>query len=161
MIRIAERRDIPAMTEIYNEQVRNGTATFDLEECSIENRTAWFEAHTDRYVLLVDEREGEIAGYASLSQYRVKPAYDPTVELSVYVAPQFRRQGVGRGLMEDLLARARADESLHTVVSVITEGNAVSCRLHESLGFVHCGTVREAGRKFGRWIGIETYQIMV
>ena len=161
MIRIAERRDIPAMTEIYNEQVRNGTATFDLEECSIGNRTAWFEAHTGRYVLLVDEREGEIAGYASLSQYRVKPAYDSTVELSVYVAPAFRGQGVGRGLMKALLARARADESLHTVVSVITEGNAVSCRLHESLGFTHCGTVREAGRKLGRWIGIETYQIMV
>ena len=161
MIRIAERRDIPAMTEIYNEQVRNGTATFDLEECSIGNRTAWFEAHTGRYVLLVDEREGEIAGYASLSQYRVKPAYDSTAELSVYVAPAFRGQGVGRGLMKALLARARADESLHTVVSVITEGNAVSCRLHESLGFTHCGTVREAGRKFGRWIGIETYQIMV
>lgn len=161
MIRVAERRDIPAITEIYNEQVRNGTATFDLEECSIENRTAWFEAHTGRYVLLVDEREGGIAGYASLSRYRMKPAYDPTAELSVYVAPAFRGQGVGRGLMEALLARARADEDMHSVVSVITEGNTASCRLHESLGFTHCGTVREAGRKFGRWIGIETYQIFV
>lgn len=161
MIRIAERRDIPAMTEIYNEQVRNGTATFDLEECSVENRTAWFEAHTGKYVLLVYEREGVVAGYASLSQYRVKAAYDSTVELSVYVGAAFRGQGIGRALMEALLARARADERLHTVVSVITEGNAASCRLHESLGFTHCGTVREAGRKFGRWIGIETYQIMV
>ncbi|MBR3867184.1 MAG: N-acetyltransferase [Butyricicoccus sp.] len=161
MIRIAERRDIPAMTEIYNEQVRNGTATFDLEECSVENRTAWFEAHTGKYVLLVYEREGVVAGYASLSQYRVKAAYDSTVELSVYVGAAFRGQGIGRALMEALLARARADERLHTVVSVITEGNAASCRLHESLGLTHCGTVREAGRKFGRWIGIETYQIMV
>ena len=161
MIRKAERRDIPAMTEIYNEQVRNGTATFDLEERSIENRTAWFEEHTGKYVLLVDEREGQVTGYASLSQYRVKPAYDSTAELSVYVAPVFRGKGVGRALMEALLARARADETLHTVVSVITEGNAVSCCLHESLGFTHCGTVREAGRKFGRYLGIDTYQIMV
>ena len=130
MIRIAERRDIPAMTEIYNEQVRNGTATFDLEECSVENRTAWFEAHTGKYVLLVYEREGVVAGYASLSQYRVKAAYDSTVELSVYVGAAFRGQGIGRALMEALLARARADERLHTVVSVITEGNAASCRLH-------------------------------
>lgn len=161
MIRPAERRDIPAMTDIYNEQVRSGTATFDLEERSIGNRTAWFEEHTGKYVLLVYEAEGVVAGYASLSRYRVKPAYDSTAELSVYVAPAFRGRGIGHALMEALLARARADESLHTVVSVITEGNTVSCRLHESLGFVHCGTVREAGRKFGRYIGIDTYQIMV
>lgn len=160
MIRKAERRDLPAMMEIYNEAVRNGTATFDLEERTLEDRTQWFEAHTGKHVLLVCERDGQVAGYASLSAYRLKRAYDSTAELSVYIAPAFRRQGIGRALMEALLRAARENPEIHTVVSVITGENEASVRLHKSLGFTYCGTVREAGKKFGRYLGIDTYQIM-
>lgn len=161
MIRKAEKRDIQRITEIYNEVVANSAASFDLEEKSLDDRTAWMEAHKGNHPLLVYEVEGTVAGYASLSSYREKKAFDSTVELSVYLDESFRERGIGTKLMEAILREARNRDDIHTVVSVITAGNEVSKKLHESFGFCYCGTVMEAGYKFGRYLDIETYQLIV
>ena len=111
--------------------------------------------------LIVAEEKGEIAGYATLSTYREKEAYKSTVELSVYVSPNHRRIGVGTKLMEEILHLARNDESIHTVVSVITSGNAASCRLHEKFGFTFSGTIKEVGIKLGKYVDIDNYFLIV
>lgn len=161
-IRIAEREDIPALLEIYNYEVEFGVATFDVQPKSLEQRTEWFEAHNvGNHPLIVAEVEGNVAGYASLSSYREKEAYKSSVELSVYVSPDYRRQGVATALMEAVLQMAREDESIHTVVSVITGGNEASVKLHERFGFTFCGCMKEVGVKFGRYLDIVNYQLMV
>ena len=154
-IRTAERRDLSAMLDIYNYEVKNGTATFDVEPRAGAVGEAWFAA------LLVAEEDGKVLGYASLSPYRDFDAYLQTVELSVYVAPESRGRGIASALMEAVLRLAREDAGTHTVVSVIAGGNAASVRLHEKFGFTYSGTLHEVGLKFGRYLDIVNYELRV
>lgn len=161
-IRTAVRSDVKRLLEIYNYDVLHGTATFDLNPKNIQEWTVWFESHNrDHHPLLTAEIDQEIAGYASLSPYRDKEAYKATAELSVYVDYRYRRMGVARALIDGILTQARREGGLHTVISVITEGNEASVRLHREFGFEYCGTIREAGMKFGKKLSIVHYQIML
>lgn len=162
MIRKAETQDIPALLEIYNYEVKNGVATLDINEKTQAQWTEWFLRHNIKnHPLIVLEENGVIKGYASLSSYREKEAYSSTVELSIYVHPRFRGQGAGTALMNEILNMAREDKTVHTVVSVITSGNAASERLHDKFGFSFCGKIKEAGIKFGEFVDISNYQLIV
>lgn len=161
-IRKAEERDLQALLDIYNYEVLQGTATFDYTPKTIEQQQQWLLAHNvGNHPLIVAEEAGSVMGYASLSSYREKEAYRATVELSVYVAPGFRRRGVATALMTEILRMAREDPDIHVVVSVITSGNQVSCRLHEKFGFTFCGRIPEAGIKFGQYLSIDNYSLQV
>ena len=154
-IRIARREDLEQLLEIYNYEVVHGVATLDLQPKTLEDWAMWFDVHNvDNHPLLVAEQDGRVAGYASPSSYRAKEAYRSTVELSIYIHPDFRRQGVATSLMEAILDEARQDPRTHTVVSVITDGNEASRKLHEKFGFTYCGAIREVGMKFGRYLDI-------
>lgn len=161
MIRRAEQKDISKLRDIYNHAVINSTATFDLEIKSIENRKKWFLDHTGKYALLVYEMSGETVGYASLSPFHTRKAFDATVELSIYIDKEYRGHGIGKELMEEIISIAKQDWSIHTIVSVITEGNEISYHLHEMFGFQFCGEVKEAGYKFGRYLGVRYYQLIL
>ncbi len=162
IIRKPTRQDIPALLEIYNYEVENGVATLDINNKTLSDWTEWYDGHNiENHPLIVAEHEGVVAGYATLSSYRAKEAYRSTVELSVYVSPHFRQMGVGTALMESIINLAREDDSIHTVVSVITSGNKASCRLHEKFGFTFCGTIKEVGMKFGRYVDIDNYCLIV
>lgn len=161
-IRTAEEKDMPELLAIYNYEVEHGAATFDLNPKTMEERLIWFKEHNvDNHPLIVAEEDQKAVGYASLSPYRDKEAYQATVELSLYVACDYRRRGIAGELAASILRTARERDDIHTVISVITGGNEASIRLHERLGFVHCGTIREVGVKFGKLLDIENYQIMV
>ena len=162
IIRIAEEQDMPRLLDIYNYEVLNGVATFDLHPKSMEDRMGWFLEHNkDNHPLIVAEEDGRAVGYATLSPYRDKEAYAATVELSVYVDPAYRRRGVARRLMADILAEARGRDDINTVISVITDGNEASVKLHEEFGFVYSGTLKAVGEKFGRKLDVVNYQLMV
>lgn len=161
-IRTAKKEDISALLSIYNYEVLNSTATFDLNEKSIEQWTDWFYAHNvGNHPLIVAEVEGEVAGYASLSGYREKEAYKSTVELSVYVHNEFRRRGIATALMEEIIRMAKEDSSIRTVVSVITSENEVSEKLHYKMGFAYCGTIHKVGEKFGKFLDISNFELQV
>lgn len=161
-IRKAERKDIPALLEIYNYEVLNGTSTLDINPRSLEQWTLWYENHNIKnHLLIVAEEKGAVAGYATLSSYREKEAYSSTVELSIYVHPEHRCKGIGSLLMGEIINMAKADETVHTVVSVITSGNAASERLHEKFGFTFSGTIKEVGMKFGKYLDISNYYLIV
>lgn len=162
IIRVAKEQDVPEMMEIYNYEVLNGVATFDLNVRNLEERMEWFRQHNvGNHPLIVAEQDGQVAGYASLSTYRDKEAYAATVELSVYVAPSFRRQGVARQLIAHILEDARSRDDIHTVISVITAGNEASVKLHKEFGFVYSGILYEVGEKFGEKLDVVNYQLMV
>ena len=146
-IRVAEQADLPALLQIYNEEVLHGTATFDLHPKTLAERQVWFDQHNqDNHPLLTAELDGMIAGYASLS---------------VYVAKFAQRKGVASALMQEILAIAQIDVRIHSVVSIITGGNAASERLHEKFGFQRCGMLKEMGKKFGRYLDVVYYQLLV
>ena len=162
IIRKPVREDIPALLGIYNYEVENGVATLDINKKTLTEWEKWYDNHNiENHPLIVCEAEGEVAGYATLSSYREKEAYKSTVELSVYVSPCYRKKGVGTLLMNAIISMAKEDESIHTVVSVITAGNEASRSLHEKFGFTFCGTICEVGEKFGRYVDIENYSLRV
>lgn len=148
------------MMEIYNEAIRTTTATFDMEPKTYENRVEWFAEHTGKYLLVVFEKESQIAGYASLSKYRERAAFSESVELSIYVGAEYRHQGIGKALMEYMLSYAEKRGDIYTVLSLITGENKASIRLHEQSGFRFCGRIQGAGKKFGRYLDLDVYQWM-
>ena len=174
-IRKGRREDVPALLDIYNYEVINGTATFDLQPKTLAERMEWYEEHqTEAHPLLVAELPAQqeqdygsdpaqtiVAGYVTLSSYRPKEAYASTAELSLYIAPACRGRGVATALMQAILQSARECPELHMVVSVITGGNAASIHLHEKFGFVHCGTLREVGFKHGAYRDIDHFLLEV
>lgn len=161
-IRYAKESDMPQLLDIYNYEVLNGTATFDLQVKTLEERMVWFLEHNiDNHPLIVAEIDENVVAYASLSSYREKAAYHATVELSIYVDIAYRRRGIARKLLGCLLDEAKSREDIHTIISVITEGNDRSIALHEEFGFVYCGTMKEVGLKFGKMLGIVNYQLIL
>ncbi len=162
VIRTAEEKDMPELLNIYNYEVEHGLATFDLNPKTMEERLVWFREHNvGNRPLIVAEEDGKAVGYASLSSYRPKEAYAATVELSVYIDMDYRRRGIAGELAYAILEIAKERDDIHTVISVITGGNEASIRLHERLGFIHCGTIREVGVKFGKMLDIENFQLLV
>lgn len=161
LIRRAEERDLAALTEIYNYEVLNTTATFDQTPKTPEERRQWLLEHNvGNHPLFVAEEDGRVVGYASFSPYRRLDAYRETVELSVYVDHTFRRRGAAKQLLEHILSWGRKRKDIHMVISVISGENEVSVHLHEKFGFTNAGTIKEAGRKFGRYLDIVNYQLI-
>lgn len=162
-IRITEKKDLPALLDIYNDEVLHGISTLDLTPKTMAEWERWFAHHNvENHPLLTAELEdGTIAGYASLSDYREKEAYRSSVELSIYVARDCRGMGVASALMTAILDRAKADARTHLVVSVITDGNQASERLHDKFGFTFCGIIPEVGLKFDRYQNIRNYALLV
>jgi L-amino acid N-acyltransferase YncA len=109
---------------------------------------------------LVAEREGTVAGYAYATPWRTRPAYRFSAELTVYVAPDQGGRGLGSALYARLLAAAR-DRGLHAVMGGIALPNEASVRLHEKLGFEKVAHFREAGFKFGRWVDVGYWQLLL
>lgn len=161
-IRPAREEDLPALLEIYNYEVEHGAATLDLNPRTPKEWKAWYSNHqSDTHFILVSEKNGVLTGYASLSEYRQKEAYSSTVELSVYISPDHRRQGAASALMGAVLDRARECGKLHSVVSVITAGNEASEKLHRKFGFTFCGTLHQVGFKNGKFRDIDNFELML
>jgi L-amino acid N-acyltransferase YncA len=153
-IREAVEADLAGIHAIYDEQVLNGTATFDTVPRTPAERLEWFRADGGgRYPTLVAEDDSRIAGWARLYAWSPRPAYRRTAENAVYVHQDSRRGGVGRALMTELIRLARA-RGVHVLVARVVEGNPASVKLHESLGFETIGVMREVGEKFGKLLDV-------
>jgi L-amino acid N-acyltransferase len=159
-IRPAIRDDLPAITAIYNEAIRTTTATFDTEPKTHEEQQRWFDRHGTQHPILVADDEGEVVGWACLSPWSDRPAYDVTAAFSFYVAEPHRGRGVGTQLLEALLAESRRLE-YRSLIGCIAEGSEASLRLVERHGFVQAGQLREAGRKFGRLLDVRLLQLLL
>jgi phosphinothricin acetyltransferase len=151
-VRTATAADLPQLVEIYNHYVLHTAITFDIEPFTVDQRRGWFEQHGEggRHRLLVAEERGVVLGYAGSHQFRVKRAYDSTVETSVYCA----HDNVGRGLGSTLyraLFEALRGEDIASFIAGITLPNEASLALHARFGFEHAGTMHRVGRKFGRY----------
>ena len=153
VVRRCTEQDMPQVRAIYALEVREGTASFELEPPTLDDMTARFAAiDAAGLPYLVAEQEGRIAGYAYAGPYRPRPAYRHTVEDSVYVARWARRQGVGRTLLEAVIQRA-TEQGMRQMVAIIGDSaHAASIRLHAQAGFRLVGTLEHVGWKFGRWL---------
>lgn len=159
-IRKAIISDLARITEIYNWAVANTTASFDITGQTVEQRAIWFSHYGDRHPLVVYEIDGYVVGYACLSEYRTKEGYKDTCELSVYIDPEYHRRGIGFELMEYIIEVGK-ELGFHVIMSGITADNEISIKMHEKLGFVLCGHMKEVGFKFGRYLDCLFYQLFI
>ncbi|MDM0086456.1 MULTISPECIES: GNAT family N-acetyltransferase [unclassified Variovorax] len=160
LIDCTEAEHAGAILAILNDAIVHSTALYDYVPRPPEAMAAWFatkRAHGFPVIGAVDA-DGRLAGFASWGTFRAFPAYKYTVEHSVYLHPAQRGRGLGRVLMEALIERARAAE-VHVLVGCIDASNGASIGLHQRLGFSHCGTFRQVGFKFGRWLDAAFYQL--
>ena len=148
-----------AILSILNEAIANSTALYDYQPRTPAMMQAWFEAKTKGNFPVIGavNDTGELLGFASYGTFRAWPAYKYSVEHSVYIDPRFRRQGVGRTLLLEVITAATAQD-FHMLIGGIDAANTASIALHRSLGFSHCASIKEAGFKFGRWLDLEFYQ---
>ncbi len=153
VLRDCEKSDIPAITAIYGHAVRHSRSTFEIDPPKEREMAVRREALVSKgYPYIVAVIDDALAGYAYASPYRPRPAYDGTVEDSVYVHKDFRGQGLGRSLLQRLIADAEVRDFRQMVAVIGDSTNAVSIRLHESLGFALVGTFRSVGWKHEQWL---------
>lgn len=159
IIRKAFLADAQAITDIYNEAILNTVATFDTELKTVKDRIEWLDEHNDNYPVLIAEIDGTVVGWASLSKWSNRCAYDGTVEISIYFNPAYHGKGYGDLMMQAIL-NAGKEAKLHTVIARISDGNDVSIYLHQKHQFTHVGTLKQVGYKFNRFIDVHMMQLV-
>ena len=128
----------------------------------MDNMVAWFKnKELGQYpVIGIENESGELMGFASYGSFRAYPANKYTLEHSVYVANAHRGKGIASLLMQRLIELAQ-EQNYHTLIGSIDASNQPSIALHEKLGFTHAGTIRHAGFKFGDWLDLAFYQLLL
>ena len=151
LIRKATRDDVPQITGIYNYYVLNTHITFDLEAVSLNNRLTWMEQfNNEKHLLFVGTEADKVIGYACSTRFRTKPAYDLSVESTIYLDPAHTGTGAGAALYNHLLDALHKAE-VHRCYGVIALPNDASVALHRKLGFKETGLLTEVGYKFDQY----------
>lgn len=161
VVRDACREDVVDIAKIYNFAIRNSVATFDTEAKSVENRQLWLEQHQQNgFPVLVAESDGNVVGWACLTEWSDRCAYSATSETSVYIDFELHGKGIGTQLLAELVQRAK-DNGTHTLLARIADHNLASIRLHERFGFEVVGVMKEVGRKFDRYLDVRLMQLVL
>jgi L-amino acid N-acyltransferase YncA len=156
-IRSAVLQDLNAITEIYNQAVRNSIATFDINPKTLEEQKVWFSHFGPEYPILVAQQDDLIVGWACLSRWSDRSAYSSTAEISLYIRENYQGRGIGKKLSAAII-QAGEDAGLHAIIARIAEGNAISVHIAESFGFEHIGIMKEVGRKFDKFLDVYLMQ---
>ncbi|KAH9846931.1 GCN5-related N-acetyltransferase [Lenzites betulinus] len=172
-IRNATEANLPAIIDIYNDQILHGTATFHTEPQTLEECVLWLKSvqaeHYPCIVAEVVEPEANDApgrkrtvGWCNLSHYNMRQAYDGSAELSLYIHKDFRGKGIGEKLLKRIVEDAREQEGrFHTIIASVTTENAPTVHFWQKQGFELRGTLYQVGRKFGQWLDVSYFQIIV
>ena len=160
MIRPAAAADAPRVADIYNHHVRETVVTFEEQPVADDEMARRIAEKTATYPWLVSEIEGSLAGYAYASSWKRRSAYRFAAESTIYMAMQFAGRGLGSELYRALIAEMRL-RGLHCAIGGIALPNPASIALHEKLGFRHIGQFREVGWKFGQWVDVGYWQLVL
>jgi len=159
-IRPTTAADLPTITRIYEHAVLHGTATFELTPPDLAEMTRRFDALiAGSFPYFVAVLDGHVVGYAYAGAYRPRPAYRFTVENSIYLQPAIQGRGVGRKLMQRLIAECEARGFRQMIAVIGDSANAASIGVHARCGFQMIGTHPDVGFKFGRWLDTVMMQL--
>ena len=159
-IRPVRPSDAARIIEIYSPHILSGPASFENEVPSLEDFQQRISQNTLKFPWLVYEINGEVAGYAYASAHRSRCAYDWTAECSVYVDEIYHGRGIGKALYAELFNLIKK-QGVVNVLAGIALPNERSIKLHEKMGFVACGTFKDAGFKLGKWWDVGWWQLQL
>lgn len=151
-----------SILDIFNDSIETSTAIYEYHKLSLENMAEWFEEkiYNDYPVIGMESTDGELIAFASFSAFKTRPAYKYSIEHSIYVHKDYRGNGLGHILLELLIDLAK-ENNYHVIIGCIDTDNLGSITLHEKHGFHHVGTLPEVGYKFGRWLNLAFYQLVL
>jgi phosphinothricin acetyltransferase len=162
IVQCTHAKHAQAILNIFNEAILTSTALYDYQPRPLASMEAWFAAKDKGNfpVVGIEDEGGELLAFGSFGTFRAWPAYKYSVEHSVYVHKDHRGKGLGLKVMQALIAAAR-QRDVHAMLGGIDASNAGSIALHERLGFQHVGTLPQVGFKFGRWLDLAFYQLLL
>lgn len=172
-LRFAAPADLPAIFEVYHHEVLYGIATFDTVPRTLEQQRDWLARHPEAdYPAIVAvgtagaaEVEagrvgGAVLGWATLTRWSDRPAYDRTAEVSIYVHPEHQGRGIGTHLLAELIRLAKA-RGRKVLIARVVDQNPGSVRYHEKLGFATVGVMHGVGEKFGRVLDVRVMEMQL
>jgi L-amino acid N-acyltransferase YncA len=160
MLRLCTPPDAAQICEIYNHYVRETVVTFEESPVSEAHMAQRITDVTSRLPWLVWETDGAIIGYAYAAPWKAREAYRHSVESSVYLTPQATGRGLGSQLYAALIADLR-HRGLHCVIGGAALPNPASVSLHEKLGFRKVAEFPQVGFKFGRWVNVAYWELLL
>jgi phosphinothricin acetyltransferase len=153
MLRRANLADAEAICAIYNQGIEDRIATLETARRTPGERRQWLTGRGVRHPVMVAEVRGQVVGWGSLNAFNPRPVYDVVAYLSVYVERHWRGHGVGRRLLEELIALART-LGYHKLVLAAFPFNKAGVALYDRLGFTPVGIYHEQGQLDGRWVDV-------
>lgn len=162
LVTCTHARHAQAILDIFNEAILTSTALYDYQPRPLAGMEAWFAAKDKGNfpVIGIEDEAGALLAFGSFGTFRAWPAYKYSVEHSVYVHKDHRGRGLGLQVMRALIEAAR-QRDVHAMIGGIDASNAGSIALHERLGFRHVGTLPQVGFKFGSWLDLAFYQLLL
>lgn len=161
IIRPAEEKDLGEIQEIYNYAILYTTSVYQYEPQTMEMRKKWFdERKAEGHPVFVAEKEGRVAGFVAYGKFRYPAAYKYTVEHSVHVHIDFRRQGIAKLLLAKIIEAARQND-IHSLIGGIDASNHASIKLHEQFGFKSTGILHEVAFKFNKWLDLTFMELVL
>ena len=153
MIRNVKESDALQISEIYNHYIRNTAITFEEAEIKEDDIIRRIKSVTEEFPWIINEEEGIINGYAYSNRWKERSAYRYSAENTVYVHKDHFGKGIGKMLLQELIAQLKK-KGIHSILAGIAMPNEASIVLHEKCGFIKCGTLKEVGFKFGKWVDV-------
>ncbi len=163
IIRPATEQDLPEILEIYNAEILNGLATWNEQPYDLKYFQTWLKQLQQQnfpVFVIEDSIKNKVAGYADYASFRNFSGYKYSVEHSVYISPEYAKQGLGKRLMLHLIEHAKLN-NMHVMIAGIDHENIGSIELHKKLGFVQTGYMPQVGQKFRKWRDLVLMQLML
>jgi len=161
IIRKATEKDLEAILEIYNHSIIHTTSIYSYKPHTIAMRKKWFDEKVENNCpVFVAEINNKVAGFAAYGSFRTWPAYKYSVEHSVHVHPDYRRLGIAKKLMQEIINSANEHE-VHTIIAGIDALNTASIQLHKQFGFEEVAHFKEVGYKFRKWLHLKFFQLIL
>lgn len=150
------------LTDIFNEVILNATALYEYQPRTVAQVQAWLEqkARENYPVIGLVDDDNHLLGMGTFGSFRDRPAYKYSIEHSIYIHKDHQGKGLGKRLLSEII-RIATEQQYHCLIGGIDAENTASIRLHELFGFAYCGQVRQAGYKFGRWLDLTFYQLLL
>ncbi|MDR2730421.1 MAG: GNAT family N-acetyltransferase [Treponema sp.] len=160
MIREVVLSDCKSIMDIYNYYIEKTIISFEESPLTVTEMETRVNEIDERFPYLVYEEEGHILGYAYVNTFQSRSAYRFTLENSIYVRNGYQGKGIGKALLNELINEVRKLE-IHSIIAKIALPNAISIKLHETFYFKNAGILKEAGRKFDKWIDVGYWELIL